>query len=51
MTQSGIEPATFLINSATNYELYETLNETNTVNYIKIKRLAWAGHFWCIWTM
>jgi hypothetical protein len=28
-----------------NYELYETFNDSNTVNYIKIKRLAWAGHF------
>ena len=29
-----------------NYELYEKLNEPNIVNYsyIKLKRLAWAGH-------
>ena len=27
-----------------NYELYEKLNEPNIVNYIKVKRLAWAGH-------
>jgi hypothetical protein len=27
-----------------NYELYETFNEPNIVNYIKVKRLAWAGH-------
>ena len=27
-----------------NFELYETFNEPNTVNYIKVKRLAWAGH-------
>jgi hypothetical protein len=27
-----------------NYELYEILNEPNIVNYIKFKRLAWAGH-------
>jgi hypothetical protein len=27
-----------------NYELYETLNEQNIVTYIKVKRLAWAGH-------
>jgi hypothetical protein len=27
-----------------NYELYELFNDTNTVNYIKTKRLAWAGH-------
>jgi len=27
-----------------NYELYETFNDSNTVNYIKVKRLAWAGH-------
>ena len=26
------------------YELYETFNEPNIVNYIKLKRLAWAGH-------
>jgi hypothetical protein len=26
------------------YELYEKLNEPNIVNYIKVKRLAWAGH-------
>jgi hypothetical protein len=28
-----------------NCELHETLNEPNIVNYIKVKRLAWAGHF------
>jgi hypothetical protein len=27
-----------------NYELYEMFNESNIVNYIKVKRLAWAGH-------
>jgi hypothetical protein len=27
-----------------NYELYEKFNEPNIVNYIKFKRLAWAGH-------
>ena len=27
-----------------NYELYEAFNEPNIVNYIKINRLAWAGH-------
>ena len=27
-----------------NYELYETFNEPNIVTYIKVKRLAWAGH-------
>jgi len=27
-----------------NYELYEIFNEPNTVNCIKVKRLAWAGH-------
>jgi len=26
------------------YELYETFNEPNIVNYIKVKGLAWAGH-------
>ena len=27
-----------------NYELYEIFSESNIVNYIKVKRLAWAGH-------
>jgi len=27
-----------------NYELYEIFNESNIVNYIKVKRLALAGH-------
>jgi hypothetical protein len=27
-----------------NYELYEILNKPNIFNYIKVKRLAWAGH-------
>jgi hypothetical protein len=27
-----------------NCELYEIFNEPNIVNYIKVKRLAWAGH-------
>ena len=27
-----------------NYELYEIFNEPNIVIYIKVKRLAWAGH-------
>jgi hypothetical protein len=27
-----------------NYELYETFNESNIVNYIKVKRLTWVGH-------
>ena len=27
-----------------NYELYDLFNEPNIVNYIKIKRIAWAGH-------
>jgi len=26
------------------YELYEAFNEPNIVNYIKVNRLAWAGH-------
>ena len=26
------------------YELYETFNEPNIVTYIKVKRMAWAGH-------
>jgi hypothetical protein len=26
------------------YELYEIFNEPNIVNYIKVKRLAWAEH-------
>jgi hypothetical protein len=28
-----------------NYEFDETFNESNIFNYIKIKELAWAGHF------
>ena len=27
-----------------NNEVYKIFNETNIVNYIKVKRLAWAGH-------
>ena len=27
-----------------NYELYEIINDSNIVSYIKVKRLAWAGH-------
>jgi hypothetical protein len=27
-----------------NYELYEIFNDSNIVNYIRVKRLAWAGH-------
>jgi hypothetical protein len=27
-----------------NYELYEIFNDSNIVSYIKVKRLAWAGH-------
>jgi hypothetical protein len=30
------------------YELYEIFNESNIVNYIKVKRLAWAGHWMCM---
>ena len=30
------------------YELYEMFNESNIVNYIKVKRLAWAGHLVCM---
>jgi hypothetical protein len=26
------------------YELHETFNEPNIVNYIEVKILAWAGH-------
>jgi hypothetical protein len=26
-----------------NYELYEIFNDSNIVNYIKVKRFAWAG--------
>jgi hypothetical protein len=31
-----------------NYEIYEIFNEPNTVNYIKVKRLAWVGHLVCM---
>jgi hypothetical protein len=27
-----------------NHELYELFNDSNIVNHIKAKRLAWAGH-------
>jgi len=31
-----------------NYELYEIFNESNIVDYIKVNRLAWAGHLVCM---
>jgi len=31
-----------------NFELYEAFNEPNIVNYIKVIRLAWAGHLMCM---
>jgi len=31
-----------------NYKLYKTFNESNIVNYIKVKRMAWAGHLMCM---
>jgi hypothetical protein len=31
-----------------NCELYDTLNQPNIVNYIKVKRLAWAGRVVCM---
>jgi len=31
-----------------NYELYEMFKESDIVNYIKVKRLAWAGHLACM---
>jgi hypothetical protein len=31
-----------------NYKLYEIFNDSNIVNYIKAKRLAWAGHLMCM---
>ena len=30
------------------YELYEMFNEPNIINYIKVKRLSWAGHLVCM---
>lgn len=27
------------------YELYEAFNEPAIVHYVKVDRLAWAGHF------
>ena len=33
-----------------NYELYEIFNEPNSVDYIKVNRLAWQGT-WCVWTV
>ena len=31
-----------------NYELYEIFNDSSIVSYIKVKRLAWAGHLMCM---
>jgi hypothetical protein len=31
-----------------NYELYEIFNESNFVNHIIVKRMAWAGHWMCM---
>jgi hypothetical protein len=31
-----------------NYELQETFNDSNIVNYIKVKRLVWVGHLICM---
>jgi hypothetical protein len=31
-----------------NYELYEIFNDSHIVNYIKVKRLEWAGHLMCM---
>jgi len=31
-----------------NCELYEIFNDSNIVSYIKVKRLAWAGHLMCM---
>jgi hypothetical protein len=31
-----------------NYELYGIFSDSNIVNYIKVKRLAWAGHLMCM---
>jgi len=31
-----------------NYELYKIFNDSNIVNYIKVKRSAWAGHLMCV---
>jgi hypothetical protein len=31
-----------------NYELYEIFNDSNIVNYVKAKRLAWARHLVCM---
>ena len=31
-------------NMAKKIQLYEALNEPNIANYIKVNRLAWAGH-------
>jgi hypothetical protein len=30
------------------YELYEIFNKPHIVNYIKVKRLTWAGHLVCM---
>jgi hypothetical protein len=31
-----------------NNESYEIFNDSNIVNYIRVKRLAWAGHLMCV---
>jgi hypothetical protein len=31
-----------------NYELYKIFNESDIVDYIKVKRLTWAGHLMCM---
>jgi hypothetical protein len=31
-----------------NYKLYQIFNDSNIVNYIKVKRLAWARHLMCM---
>jgi hypothetical protein len=31
-----------------NHELYEIFDDSNIMNYIRVKRLAWAGHLICV---
>jgi hypothetical protein len=45
---SGAKQETGTWQKRYNYEIYGTFNEPNIVNYIKVKRLACAGHLVCM---
>ena len=40
----GVKQETGTWRKRYNYELYEILSEPKIVNYIKVRRLEWAGH-------